>query len=313
MNPLSGLYGAAAAARNALFDLGLFRPLRLQRPVVSIGNLSVGGAGKTPFVIALGMLLQRRGIAFDVLSRGYGRTTRGVRVVDPDGKAAEFGDEPLLIARKLGAPVIVGERRFDAGRVAEEKFASQLHLLDDGFQHRRLARDVDIVLMTEADFSDRLLPVGRLREPLASLQRASMIVLPHGLEARAPLPARVVFRTTRDLVLDNVPTSPVVFCGLARPEQFFAQVRGAGIAPAAEVAFGDHHAYSERDIERLLGMQQAGGPRGFLTTEKDAVNLGTLSARLAPLSVGVLRVSIDRPEELVDTILTRVAERGPGS
>ena len=313
MNPLSGLYGAAAAARNALFDLGLFRPLRLQRPVVSIGNLSVGGAGKTPFVIALGMLLQRRGIAFDVLSRGYGRTTRGVRVVDPDGKAAEFGDEPLLIARKLGAPVIVGERRFDAGRVAEEKFASQLHLLDDGFQHRRLARDVDIVLMTEADFSDRLLPVGRLREPLASLQRASMIVLPHGLEARAPLPARVVFRTTRDLVLDNVPTSPVVFCGLARPEQFFAQVRGAGIAPAAEVAFGDHHAYSERDIERLLGMQKAGGPRGFLTTEKDAVNLGTLSARLAPLSVGVLRVSIDRPEELVDTILTRVAERGPGS
>ena len=313
MNPLSGLYGAAAAARNALFDLGLFRPLRLQRPVVSIGNLSVGGAGKTPFVIALGMLLQRRGIAFDVLSRGYGRTTRGVRVVDPDGKAAEFGDEPLLIARKLGAPVIVGERRFDAGRVAEEKFASQLHLLDDGFQHRRLARDVDIVLMTEADFSDRLLPVGRLREPLASLQRASMIVLPHGLEARAPLPARVVFRTTRELVLDNVPTSPVVFCGLARPEQFFAQVRGAGIAPAAEVAFGDHHAYSERDIERLLGMQKAGGPRGFLTTEKDAVNLGTLSARLAPLSVGVLRVSIDRPEELVDTILTRVAERGPGS
>src|SRR6266446_6492256 len=171
MNPLTGLYGAGIALRNKLFDRGLRLVLRLEQPVVSIGNLSVGGAGKTPFVIALGELLKERGIPFDVLSRGYGRKTRGVLVVDPDGSASDFGDEPLLIARKLAVPVIVGE----------QKFQTQLHLLDDGFQHRSLARDFDIVLMASGDFEDRLLPSGRLREPLSSLERADAIVLPQDL------------------------------------------------------------------------------------------------------------------------------------
>ena len=169
MNPLTGLYGAATALRNTLFDRGVLPSRRLERPVVSVGNLSAGGSGKTPFVIALGELLKARGIRFDVLSRGYGRKTRGVLVVETGGNAADFGDEPLLIARRLGVPVIVGESRYEAGRVAEQKFQPQLHILDDGFQHRSLARDFDIVLMTERDFDDRLLPSGRLREPLSSL------------------------------------------------------------------------------------------------------------------------------------------------
>ena len=172
MNPLTGLYTAATALRNTLFDRGMLSSRRLEHPVVSVGNLSVGGSGKTPFVIALGELLKARGIRFDVLSRGYRRKTRGVLVVDPDGNAADFGDEPLLIARRLGVPVVVGESRYAAGRVAERKFQSQLHILDDGFQHRSLARDFDIVLMTERDFFDRMLPSGSLREPLWSLERA---------------------------------------------------------------------------------------------------------------------------------------------
>ncbi len=178
MNPLTGVYGAATALRNTLFDRGVLSSRRLQQPVVSVGNLSVGGSGKTPFVIALGELLKARGIRFDVLSRGYRRKTRGVLVVETDGNAADFGDEPLLIARRLGVPVIVGESRYEAGRLAEQKFQTQLHILDDGFQHRSLARDFDIVLMTERDFDDRLLPSGRLREPLSSLRRADAIVLP---------------------------------------------------------------------------------------------------------------------------------------
>ena len=128
----------------------MLRSHRLERPVVSVGNLSVGGSGKTPFVIALGELLKARGIPFDVLSRGYGRKTNGVLVVEPDGQARDFGDEPLLIARRLSVPVIVGESRYEAGRVAENKFQSQLHILDDGFQHRSLARDFDIVLIDGA-------------------------------------------------------------------------------------------------------------------------------------------------------------------
>src|SRR5271169_3980550 len=148
MNPLTELYGAATALRNRLFDQGLLTARRLAQPVVSVGNLSVGGSGKTPFVIALGELLKARGIRFDVLSRGYGRKTRGVMVVEPGGNAADFGDEPLLIARRLGVAVVVGESRYAAGRVAEERFQPQLHILDDGFQHRSLARDFDIVLMS---------------------------------------------------------------------------------------------------------------------------------------------------------------------
>ena len=236
LNPLTGLYGAATTLRNVLFDRSMLTSRRLERPVISVGNLSAGGAGKTPFVIALGELLKARGIHFDVLSRGYRRKTRGVLVVESDGKAADFGDEPLLIARRLRVPVIVGESRYEAGRVAEQKFQMQLHILDDGFQHRSLVRDFDIVLMTERDFDDRMLPSGRLREPLSSLARADAVVLPAGVGGGSSgTAARPIWRITRELVLPSLPSAPVVFCGIARPEQFFAQVRAAGIMPAAEV------------------------------------------------------------------------------
>ena len=236
MNPLTGIYGAATALRNTLFDRGILPTRRLERPVVSVGNLSVGGSGKTPFVIALGELLKARGIRFDVLSRGYRRKTRGVLVVEPNGSAADFGDEPLLIARRLGVPVIVGESRYEAGRLAEKKFDSQLHILDDGFQHRSLARDFDIVLMAGTEFEDRLLPSGRLREPLSSLKRADAIVLPADVPAEhAALRGKLVWRIKREVAIPAPPQAPIVFCGIARPQQFFAQVRAAGISPAAEV------------------------------------------------------------------------------
>ena len=163
MNVLASLYGAGVRARNHLYDRGTLPARRLAGPVISIGNLTVGGAGKTPFVIMLGEMLKTRGIAFDVLSRGYGRRTRGVAMVDPEGSAADFGDEPLLIAMRLGAPVVVGEDRYGAGQAAEKKLGARLHLLDDGFQHRALARDLDIVLVSHSDVHDQLLPAGRLR------------------------------------------------------------------------------------------------------------------------------------------------------
>ena len=144
MNPLSSVYGFITGTRNCFYDSGLLKSHRLSRPVISVGNISVGGSGKTPFVIMLGELLKQRGIAFDVLSRGYGRETRGTIIVDPKGTARHFGDEPLLIARRLGCQVILGESRYQAGRTAEQKSRMQMHLLDDGFQHRSLARDFDI-------------------------------------------------------------------------------------------------------------------------------------------------------------------------
>jgi tetraacyldisaccharide 4'-kinase len=314
MNPLTGLYGAATALRNILFDRGVLSSRRLRQPVVSVGNLSVGGSGKTPFVIALGELLKARGVRFDVLSRGYGRKTRGVLVVETGGTASDFGDEPLLIARRLGVPVIVGESRYAAGWLAEQKFQPQLHILDDGFQHRSLARDFDIVLMTERDFEDRMLPSGRLREPLSSLARADAVVLPAGLAVDHPaLRQKPIWRIERELVLPNPPSAPVVFCGIARPKQFFAQVRAAGVTPAAEVVFRDHHAYDLDDIRSLIGTRRDRQAGGFLTTEKDAVNLAPNQHHLKPLVVAELSLTIEYPADVVDAILARIAERKPRS
>ena len=320
MNPLTELYGAVTSLRNTLFDRGVLSSRRLEQPVVSVGNLSVGGSGKTPFVVALGELLKARDIRFDVLSRGYGRKTRGVLVVESDGKASDFGDEPLLIARRLGVPVIVGESRYEAGRVAERKFQSQLHILDDGFQHRSLARDFDIVLMTERDLRDRLLPSGRMREPLSSLARADAVVLPRRLAVESRMLARKLFwRIERELLLTNPPSRPVVFCGIARPEQFFTQVRAAGITPAAEIIFRDHHAYDLDDIQALIRASRDSQADGFLTTEKDAINLGAIQQLgpnqhgLDPLAVAQLKLMIDHPTDVVDAILTRIRERKPRS
>jgi tetraacyldisaccharide 4'-kinase len=311
-NPLSGIYGVAVAGRNALYDRRLLTSRRLQGPVISVGNLSTGGSGKTPFVILLGELLKARGIRSDVLSRGYGRKARGVLLVQPGGLATDFGDEPLLIARRLQVPVIVGENRYSAGRLAEEKFGPQLHLLDDGFQHRGLARDFDIVLVMPEDARDALLPSGRLREPLHSLNRADAVVLTSGASAESfPLERKTVWRVRRGLATAGIefPARPVVFCGIARPQSFLAQLRTAGIDPAAEAFFRDHHAYTEKDVRDLLELRQRSGADGFITTEKDAINLGGYLDALAPLAVIPVKMELADAANVIDTILRVIEER----
>lgn len=310
MNPLSTIYGGIVAARNALYDRGLLRARRLEGPVVSVGNLCAGGSGKTPFVLLLGELLKARGVKFDVLSRGYGRRTKGVLLVDPAGLSQEYGDEPLLIARKLQMPVIVGEDRYEAGRFAESRFGPQVHLLDDGFQHRALARDFDIVLVTPQDAKDRLLPGGRLREPLGSLRRADAIVLASGAVAESfPLTGKLVWRVRRGITPANIPPRPVVFCGIARPENFVLQLRAANIEPAAQAFYRDHHAYSEKDIRELFELKQKSEAGGFVTTEKDAVNLGGYLSALEPLVVVPVKMELSDAANAVDTMLRKIEER----
>lgn len=310
MNPLSRIYGGVVTVRNALYERELLPARKLEGGVISVGNLSTGGSGKTPFVILLGELLQARGIRFDVLSRGYGRATRGVLLVDPAGSAQQFGDEPLLIARRLQAPVIVGEDRYQAGRFAESQFGSQIHLLDDGFQHRSLARDFDIVLVTPQDANDRLLPAGRLREPVRALRRADAIVFasaaPEGLFREFGKP---IWRAHRNIAPQNVPPQPVVFCGIARPRAFAMQLRLSGIQPAAEAFFRDHHRYTPSDIQDLQRLRQNSRASGFVTTEKDAINLGANVALLQPLSVVTLTMQLDDAANAVDIMLSTIAER----
>ena len=312
-NPLSAIlstmYGGVVGARNVLYDRRWLRSRSLQGPVISVGNLSVGGSGKTPFVILLGELLKARGVRFDVLSRGYGRDTRGVLLVDPGGLPRDFGDEPLLIARRLQAPVVVGEDRYEAGRFAEAQFGPQIHLLDDGFQHRGLTRDFDIVLVTPEDARDRLLPGGRLREPLRSLQRADAVVLTSGASAESfPVAGKMIWRVRRGINPQNVPPRPVAFCGIARPQNFLLQLRAAGIDPVAEAFFRDHHAYTEKDVNDLLQLRRQSEAGGFVTTEKDAVNLGGYLAALVPLAVVPVKMELADAANAVDTMLRVIEE-----
>lgn len=311
MNPLAALYGGVVRARNDMYDRGTLKVHRLRGPVVSIGNLSVGGSGKTPFLIALGKLLKKRGVAFDVLSRGYRRATKGVALVDPAGSPRDFGDEPLLIARKLHAPVIVGEERYEAGQFAEQKFGPQMHLLDDGFQHRQLARNFDIVMLTPSDVDDSLLPTGRLREPLSSLSRADAVVVTNEMPVQGlPITNQLVWHVSRGIVAPRIGGPSVAFCGIARPENFFAQLSAAGITLAATKSFPNHHTYRDRDVRELRTLGGDSAATAYLTTEKDEINLGSHAPALAPLYVVPVQMRLEDVDAAINALLARIVRSG---
>lgn len=299
---LMPLYAAAAGAKNAAFDRGWTQPQQLDWPVVSVGNLSVGGSGKTPLVIRLAQLLSAEGIPVDVLSRGYGRNASETEQVDPNGDAARYGDEPLLIARAAAVPVYVGASRYEAGMLAESKAREPgIHLLDDGFQHRQLARALDIVVLHSDDLRDMLLPAGRLREPLSSLRRADVIVLraeDRSLEAtlRKRGISAPVWIQHRNLVVEPAPPA-VAFCGIARPEEFFSALRSNGIEPAATLAFRDHQHYSTSELNRLITAFHGNKAQCWITTEKDEARLTPaqreLLGNIAPLRIARLQVSLE--------------------
>lgn len=308
IRPLSWLvplYAAAAGAKNAAYNRGWMQPQRLAWPVVSIGNLSVGGSGKTPIVVRLAQLLSAENVSVDVLSRGYGRQSSAIEPVDPNGDASRYGDEPLLIARAAGVPVYVGASRWEAGLLAERAAPAPaqggVHLLDDGFQHRKLARELDVVVLRADDLEDMLLPAGNLREPVSSLRRANIIVLraeDRGLEAalRARGISAPIWIQHRELAVEPAPRA-LAFCGIAQPEEFFSALRAKGIELAATVAFRDHQSYTHTELDRLLKMLRREDARCFLTTEKDAVRLApdqrSQLQRIAPLRIARLQVSLE--------------------
>lgn len=293
LQPLVPLYRLATTLRNGFYD-HLTTPRTLQAPVISIGSIAAGGAGKTPFLAALARLLQANGYAPDVLSRGYGRHTRGVLRVDPAGTARDFGDEPLMLARDLGIPVTVGSSRHAAGLLAETQHPDphRVHLLDDGFNHRRLARTLDIALLTLEDTRDTLLPAGNLREPLARLARAHILVLrEQEADQLRPLarqllgPGKPIWTINRTLALPpHVPEHPIVFSAIARPADFETMVRRSGIHAAGTRRYPDHHTLTPADFDALRSYARASHATGLLTTSKDAVKLTTdMLAELTPI------------------------------
>jgi tetraacyldisaccharide 4'-kinase len=310
-----------------MFRWGWLNQNRLQNTVISVGSVSAGGAGKTPVVLMLTEMLRHRGYAVRILTRGYGRGSVAVERVEPFDDANWLGDEPVLLAQRSGAPVFVGAERYRAGVLAEQSEPSEkriVHLLDDGFQHRQLARDVDIVLLTKEDVEDKLLPAGNLREPLATIEKADVVVLREeevealrwfvdALTREKSGPAIWVIRRTLSLGEGGevaLPTMPLAFYGIARPESFERMLKQNGYEPTDTLVFADHHPYAERDVVRLLDRARLCGANGFVTTEKDAVKL-TREMRerletIGPIVVARLHVELVEEQEAMTQLVAMV-------
>ncbi|MFP5234418.1 MAG: tetraacyldisaccharide 4'-kinase [Acidobacteriota bacterium] len=314
--PFVPLYRLTWRIQDRRISGGMEEASRLRWPVISVGNLSTGGTGKTPLVIALAQGLAQRGLHVDILSRGYGRSGKDPVLVAPDGSAREFGDEPLLMTRATGAPVYVGAERFKAGVLAESEVPEgrpAVHILDDGFQHRKLYRELDILLLNWEDWHNYLLPAGNLREPREAVLRASIIAIPAddtGLEEdlRAFGWPGPIWHLRRQMQIPQLDGPVLAFCGIARPAQFFAGLQAAGVPLAARIAFRDHHRFTQRELDRLCAVARQDGATQLLTTEKDAVRLGALTTSL-PLKTAPLRIEVDEEAEAFDWLASYVAAR----
>ena len=314
---LSRLYGSLARRRRHWYARRPEARRRLGRPVVSVGALRVGGSGKTPVTARLAALLAALGERPAVLSRGYARTRRvaGVVVVRDRDRVraglAEAGDEPLMLALALrDAAVLVAADRHRAGRLAETALGATVHLLDDGFQHLSLHRDVDLLLLAEQDLADpRTLPGGRLREPVDAARAAdALIVETPDADAACALAARLgvgqAFRFRRVLqpprhaetqqAVAVPPAAPVLaVAGIARPPRFFGALRAQGYNLAGTLAFRDHHPYTARDVARIERLAAARRVEYVVTTEKDRMRL----LPHAPFAFPLLSVPLAVPIE----------------
>lgn len=321
--PLGALYGAAAAARATAYRRGWLPQARLAGPVISVGNLSVGGSGKTPVVALVAGMLREAGHPMAVLSRGYGGSFRGDCLVVSDGQkvfadASAAGDEPVMLARSLpGIVVAVGRRRDRVGHAVEARFGPRVHVLDDGFQHLRLGRDLDLVCASARDILDRPLPAGRLRESPSALARADLILLDaddaalHRLAAAhggrvLRLRRRVLGFFGPDGAERPAPARPFLLSGIARPERFHSDVTPRVVHVAGTAAFGDHHAFTPQELAGVESRARQAGADAVVTTAKDAVRLPPGSL---PLLVLRIAAEVDDEARLRDRVLTVAARR----
>ncbi len=334
---LSAAYSAAAAWRRAWYVGHPSRRRRLARPVVSVGNLRVGGSGKTPIVEYLARLLLASGERPAVLTRGWGRrrTADGVTVVSDGARVCAgldaAGDEPLMLARALpGVSVLVGADRYLSGCLAERRLGATVHLLDDGFQHVELERDVDLLLVSEDDLQDKPLPAGRLREGLAAGAAADAALITAGYDTAAERIGRAfhispVFRVTRTIGAPRmvggardtvvVPQASRVFLatGIARPDRFVGDISATGWEIAGVMEFRDHHPFDARDVKRIAARARAAGSAIVLTTEKDAVRLAACDLGDLPIASVPLMVGIEPARAFSEWLLARLHASRPSA
>jgi tetraacyldisaccharide 4'-kinase len=312
-------YGAGYAVREALYRWGLKRSRGLPLPCVAVGNLVVGGSGKTPLVSWISSFYQDRGLKPAVISRGYGGSVRGPERVAAEGLPGAsrlFGDEPVMLARRHPeVPIVVGRDRPAAGREALERWGGRIVVADDAFQHRRLKRDLDIVVIDAGRFfgNGRLFPAGPLREHPRELGRADVVLLTRfrsagekidsrRRELRRLAPGAVLAEAElvpsgwkvfgKDMAEAGPPRGPLfAFCGLANPGSFRGTLEEMGRAPIGWKSYPDHHAYSVQDLAEVAGEAACSGAATVVTTEKDAARITNWEFDL-PLQVLEVRLEI---------------------
>jgi tetraacyldisaccharide 4'-kinase len=331
----SKIYGWGVRLRSAMYDLGMIRQKKLPCRVVSIGNLSVGGTGKTPMTVYVAQMLQDLGLKPAVVSRGYKGELEKTGGIVSDGEtifadSRKAGDEPFMMAQTLkGIPVLVGRNRYDAGLRAIREFSADVIVLDDGFQHRRLMRDLDLVLIDDGDFlgNGHLVPRGNLREPASGLSRCHACILTrsglipskHKLELERMTPGKEVFRAFHAPYIHGVfqgdtrhsgkmaaPDDPedfsflsnskaFVFSGIARNSEFRKMVIEKVKSIAGYLEYPDHHPYTHKDIENIIRHAGESGADAIITTEKDFQRVGR---RLqSPIGLVVIGVKISFGDE----------------
>jgi tetraacyldisaccharide 4'-kinase len=325
LNILSGLYGRLVERSRASYERHPERRRHLHAAVISVGNVAVGGSGKTPVVAALARILLEAGRRPAILSRGYKRraASDGVVVVSDRERVlaptASSGDEPQMLARALpGVPVLVSADRHMAGRLAEERFAADVCILDDGFQHWQLGRNVDLVLMSPDDLGGELLPFGRLREPLSAARAADAILVPGTSEDASrvkdalshPTVFRVDVRYGEPALVTpyGAPASgartAVAVAAIARPRRFFEGATAEGWDLRRTISHRDHHWFTARDVERAETAARETGAEVILTTAKDAVRLeGLVGPRWAFLP---MHVTIEPADTFCDWLMSRL-------
>jgi tetraacyldisaccharide 4'-kinase len=337
------LYELAVRLRVAAYETDYLKQRRLDATVISIGNLTLGGAGKTPMVDYIARYLKAEGHSVAVLTRGYARETTGRRVLNhPSGENdsarsyREFGDEPVMLARSLSdVPIVVDKDRYKAGRWVETELGTEILILDDGYQHLALARDLNILLIDATDplGGFEMPPFGRLREPLYGIKRADAIIVTRADRPfdqgqtqaiikyycgdRVPL---MYFYSTitrlRHLATNEVYDSKdlygwnvAVACGIGNPHAFAEDILQIGINIVSEHFFADHHSFNQQDLDRIIRAAQDAGADAIVTTEKDAVRLEGLSLGDVPIYAAQLEIQSDDEVRLKSLLLRTVSSK----
>jgi tetraacyldisaccharide 4'-kinase len=336
LSPLSIAYAAVTRLRTAAYRKGILKTRRLPVPVISVGNITVGGTGKTPLVAYICRILAAEKRRVCILTRGYGRPNVADRVVVSDGTTVladvqQSGDEPLWLAENLKgvAAVICDRDRAAAADWAIENLGSDVFILDDGFQHLQLARDLDVLAIDATDpwGGRRLLPSGRLREPLRRVSRADCAIITRAdqnpdtaalqheirelLGSKPILVSQMITRGARSLMvgafqaIHTIAQPVAAFCAIGNPISFFNHLRAEGLDVATTHVFPDHHAYQQADILTVTQKAKQQGAASLITTAKDAVKLRGLEFTL-PCYVLEIEIEIEQPDSLRDLIRTVV-------